>query len=582
MSGLGLHLMAPPARASGLRGAVRLVTRLLVVGLLVAPLRWLGRHWRWSVYGGAAVLGAAGAFSSGLVVRVAVIVLAPAVVVGVWSTLSPESYRRLASVPWRSWVTRRRARRVWPEVARASGLSVHLMLPASEVAVALWSVKAKPRQRWDDPRLRRVVTPPGVIVLRVQTRLGQSVDEIVAAAPKLRDSYAAASVRCVPYSPSVLDIVLVMADPLAGTRYAAPEPHPPEAWRTPSSLALQHLLFDTSPVVLGRAEDGTDVVVDVADPWHLAVQGATRSGKSALSYTLLGALARRAAVLVCGIDPSGILLGPWREGRGAGWIATGTADMQGAVDALVGIVEEMDRRIARLAEDGQDKIDVFDAACPLLLVVLEEYPGALSAARSQDETDGRPSGQRTAPRIERAVGRLVKEGAKVGVRVVLLAQRMSARAVDTDDRSNFGVRVSLRVDNGDALAMLHDGPTVREHVEAARRFAPGVGLVEGPDRPLMRWRADLTDYADYRARVLVGIDATRLIPGALVARHVPAPVPASDPDSAGDGTSSAPPRPAGPSGRAPRSPRAPRAPRAPRDRSSTAPEQVAPGRDGVS
>ena len=579
MSGLGLHLTAPPARARGLRGAVRLVARLLVVGLLVAPLRWLGRHWRWSAYGTAAVLGAAGALSTGLAVRVAVVVLAPAVVVGVWSTLSPGSYRRLASVPWRSWVTRRRARRVWPQVARASGLSVHLTLPPSEVAVALWSVRAKPRQRWDDPRLRRVVTPPGVIVLRVQTRLGQSVDEIVAAAPKLRDSYAAASVRCVPHSPSVLDVVLMMVDPLAGVRYAVPtaDPRMP-SWRSAASEVLRHLLIGGPPVVvLGRGEDGTDVLVDVADPWHLAVQGATRSGKSALSYTLLGSLAHRADVLVCGVDPSGILLGPWLHGRGAGWIATGTADMQGAVDALTGVVAEMDRRIAYLARTGLDTLPAPDATCPLLLVVLEEYPGALSAARSQDEADGRPAGQRTAPRIERAVGRLVKEGAKVGVRVVLFAQRMSARAVDTDDRSNFGVRITLRVDNGDALAMLHDGPTAREHVEAARRFAPGVGLVEGPDRPLMRWRADLTEYADYRSRVAFGIDVTDNIPGALVARHVPAP----GPGGSGDDTSSAP-RPAGPSGRAPRSPRAPRAPRAPRDGSSTAPEQAAPGRDGAS
>lgn len=578
MSGLGVHLTAPPARARGLRRAVRVATRLVVVGLLWAPLRWLGRHWRWSAYGTSAVLVAAAVLSTGMVLRVALVILAPALVVGVWSTLSPGSYLRLASVPWRSWVTRRRARRVWPDVARASGLSVHLTLPPSEVALALWSVRAKPRQRWDDPRLRRVVTPPGVIVLRVQTRIGQSVEEVTTAAPRIRDSYTAASVRCVPHSPSVLDVVLVMVDPLAGIRYAVPtaDPRTP-SWRSAASEVLRHLLVGGPPVILGRGEDGTDVLVDVADPWHVAIQGATRSGKSALSYTLLGALAHRADVLVCGVDPSGILLGPWLHGRGAGWIATGTADMQGAVDALAGVVAEMDQRIAYLARTGLDVLSTPDATCPLLLVVLEEYPGALSAARSQDEAEGRPVGQRTAPRIERAVGRLVKEGAKVGVRVVLLAQRMSARAVDTDDRSNFGVRVSLRVDNGDALAMLHDGPTAREHVEAVRRFAPGVGLVEGPDRPLMRWRADLTEYADYRSRVAFGIDVTENIPGALVARYAPAP----DVNSSGDDTSSVPPRPAGPSGRPPRSPRAPRAPRAPRDGSSPGlvPER-APGRDG--
>ncbi|GMA87494.1 hypothetical protein GCM10025868_27440 [Angustibacter aerolatus] len=100
---------------------------------------------------------------------------------------------------------------------------------------------------------------------------------------------------------------------------------------------------------------GADVVLDVFDPWHIGIQGATRSGKSALSYTLLSALAYRADVLVCGVDPSGILLAPWKTGPGAAWIATGTADLTNAVDALAGVVAEMDARIRRLLDEGRDK-----------------------------------------------------------------------------------------------------------------------------------------------------------------------------------------------------------------------------------
>ncbi|MGL5863888.1 MAG: hypothetical protein ACRCY9_21820, partial [Phycicoccus sp.] len=201
---------------------------------------------------------------------------------------------------------------------------------------------------------------------------------------------------------------------------------------------------------------------------------------------------------------------------------------------------------------GLDALTTFTAARPVLLVVLEEYPGTLAAARAWDEAHGRSPGDRMAPRIERAVGRLVKEGAKVGVRLLVLAQRMSANAIDTDDRSNFGTRITLRVDNADAVRMLHDGIDAAG-VGEVRQFPPGLGLIETPGQPLRRWRADHTTYRQYRDRVRAGIETTTS-PAAFSA---PAPTPA---ETSPEGPSAE--RPA----RKPRAPRQPRAPRVPRQR----------------
>ena len=190
---------------------------------------------------------------------------------------------------------------------------------------------------------------------------------------------------------------------------------------------------------------------------HVAIQGATRSGKSALCYGYLGTIAHRPDVLVCGVDPTGILLTPFLAGRGGAWVATTGNDGERVAEVLYSITDHMDHRICDLVASGQDKITVFDSAVPAVVVVLEEYPGLLAQLTKDDEANGRKTGQRVAPQVERSVGRIIKEGAKVGVTVLILAQRMSARAVDTDDRSNLPVRITLRVDNGDAVAMLHDG-----------------------------------------------------------------------------------------------------------------------------
>ena len=104
-------------------------------------------------------------------------------------------------------------------------------------------------------------------------------------------------------------------------------------------------------------------------------------------------------------------------------------------------------------------------------------------------------------------GRLMKEGAKVGIVRHTIAQRMSANAIDTDDRSNVATRITLRVDNGDGVRMRHDG-IPRAGVDLVRQFPPGVALYESPGQPLQRVRFYRTTYDLYLTRVASGLAAT--------------------------------------------------------------------------
>ena len=107
------------------------------------------------------------------------------------------------------------------------------------------------------------------------------------------------------------------------------------------------------------------------------------------------------------------------------------------------------------------------------------------------------------PAIQRNVRRLVQEGAKVGVRLVLIAQRMDASIVGGAERSNLGCRITLRVDNGDAVKMLHP-QAPPEVVEAISRFSKGRGIVDLPGEPLTVMQSDLMDYAGYVRAVRQG------------------------------------------------------------------------------
>ena len=509
---MDLSVVAARTSAGGVRaGAALRATAGVSFPVVRASLRclWACRRWVWRwvlVVAALRLLGTWVDVPAGSWLAALLVAVIPALVVGIWSTRWPFSYERRLAGPLRRLLWRRWVRRNWRSVSRAVGLSVK-----AESRRRVWSWGDKRDKGfgvsqsqsvtcWSDSRLCAVSTQDQVLVLTVRARRGSKSAEVIAKAEEIAaDVPGAHSARTRKISPSTAEVRLVMGDVLDGIRDSA---DPAAAGNGQGCRGAD--------AVIGRAEDGTPVIVNVVkDASHSALQGQTRSGKSALSYGILGSYAHSPEVLVCGVDPSGILLGPFKNGRGGAWIATGTADLTNAVDALSGVVAEMDLRIATLAANGLDKIEAFTPALPVLLVVLEEYPGLIAAAKAEDDAKDRKAGERVAPQIARLVGRLFKESAKVGGRVMILAQRMSSQAVDTDDRSNFGIRATLRVDNGDAVRMLHDGAD-KSLVDEIRQFPAGMGLIESSGRPLMRWRADFTTYNQYLTRVAAGIAATNL------------------------------------------------------------------------
>ena len=252
----------------------------------------------------------------------------------------------------------------------------------------------------------------------------------------------------------------------------------------------------TFPVRLGRVEAGSTLSLDLGRPWHWAVQGGTRSGKSVLLYRLLAGVAGWPAVVVGGLDPSQLLLAPWRNTSHPEWRAMGAVDLTSSVTALESVVAEMDCRITNLVAAEADQLNDFTPEQPLILFVCEEFPGLLAAAEAQDQAEGRKVGDRLAPRLQRGLGRLIREGAKVGIRVLLVAQRADAAIIGGSERSNLAVRVTMKVDNLDAVAMLH--PTAnQEHVAIMRNFAPGVGWVETPELAMTRFRTEHIAYSVY-------------------------------------------------------------------------------------
>lgn len=253
-------------------------------------------------------------------------------------------------------------------------------------------------------------------------------------------------------------------------------------------------------VLLGCDEGGAQIRVEPADLPHTICQGVTRSGKSVWTYGLLAQLAHRPAVQLAGCDPTGLLWRPFAGTRHADWLASGLASLDAHEKVLRGVVDEMDARIRTLPLD-RDTIEISPDR-PLIVVVLEELPGllrVLDAVKTRDDDPGK--------RFRALMARLLAEGAKAGIRVVILAQRAEAAVVGAFERAMCSLRISFRTDNRASVELLHPGADPAR-ADAHTTALPGIALMSRPGHELTRFRGPyLGGYAEYVAAITGGAAA---------------------------------------------------------------------------
>ena len=273
-------------------------------------------------------------------------------------------------------------------------------------------------------------------------------------------------------SPGYLRIDILKSDPLLETVEL-----PALAMTGPEDL-----------VFLGVDELGNIYRIRAVDLVHLAVQGATGSGKSIFVYCLITQLLTMppGEVLIAISDVSGLLPRPFVGTVHEPWQVSGTGDPVRHIDLLEALVSEMDHRIARLP-DRKDQVTL-NSDTPLITVILEEYPGLLRAL-----DDGKRAGGNV-ERCRRLVGRLVSEGRKAGIRVAILCNRAEAAVMEAFTREQCVVRLSFRVSGGDSIEMLHPG--FRVEAEAHAAAPPGVALLSGPGVPIARIKSPYIDQGE--------------------------------------------------------------------------------------
>ena len=245
-----------------------------------------------------------------------------------------------------------------------------------------------------------------------------------------------------------------------------------------------------APVRVGETEYQDPVAYDFATPSHIALAGATRSGKSALAYWLLGQLAAMPWVRIVGSDVSSLLLHPF---AGDPLVALGQDDLDAHARALEGVEKLMRARLDALLATGCDKRDLYDTASPLVVVVIEEFPSLLALAAARDSSAS--SKGKLEARLKSLFLRLVTQSAKCGIRMMVIAQRMDASILQGVARSNIETRFLLRSDEAGIEMMIPDLDDRQRSFLARAR--PGVGFMTAPCVPPTLFRGVAVSYQQY-------------------------------------------------------------------------------------
>jgi S-DNA-T family DNA segregation ATPase FtsK/SpoIIIE len=274
---------------------------------------------------------------------------------------------------------------------------------------------------------------------------------------------------------------------------------------------------------LGWAEDGSAVLIRLAEVSGIVVAGLAGFGKTMLVAHLLGQLAPSPAVQFVLIDGKG---GPdYDHLFPRAWLS--------AKDDL-GQVREVLRRVHRLMVDRQAAIAAVLGATdawhqgpspswPLVVVIVDE---AHTFFHERKGTSPEVKAHNAlVAELSRLVEELVRKGRNVAIQTMLLTQRATGDAIPTRIRDNCQVAISFATRTLDgAVAAL--GEEIRQHPDASPVLLNdptyvGVAVTSLPGRPgFQRVRTPMVDHHQVAAliRATTGLRAD---PAELLAQATP-------------------------------------------------------------
>jgi len=362
----------------------------------------------------------------------------------------------------------------------------------TSVAVSAGLVRAESFFGFRVPPLLAIVESVEGIGIYVRVPRGGSAHSLVERAPNIASAIGVRQLLATQNNQLYVKLVVPARDALQDTVTLSSALNG-DTGNAALDRSLAALPVDSTAFGTTAFSDCVSISLDASQ--HYAFQGQARSGKSVSLYGFLSQLRENTNWHFTGIDPTGALPAASDD---IAWVLTGESGLRPSdvalwLDQVEGV---LNRRLSALRRDpGVDKFEFDDPKYPVLLIVLEEFPGVLKSLKVA-ETGVKPA-ERVTDRLKAVYGRLLMEALKVNLRVMTIAQRADAEILGGAERAQIACRVTFKVDNQDAVRMFHDGVSGSEW-DQLRNAAPGVGIIEQIGQSRTLFRAYSTSFTEYR------------------------------------------------------------------------------------
>jgi len=187
------------------------------------------------------------------------------------------------------------------------------------------------------------------------------------------------------------------------------------------------------PVILGKTQDGEDLVADLSIMPHLLIAGTTGSGKSVMLHSILASLIESDAdVKLALIDPKKVELSHYENIKQLMYpVVTEAAD---ALSILTDLVGEMEYRFKLMSKASVTSIDAYNKkqkrTMPYIVLVIDEFSDLMHSSRKVFQTK---------------LCMLAQKSRACGIHIIMATQRPSVDVVTGLIKANFPARISCRV-----------------------------------------------------------------------------------------------------------------------------------------
>ena len=221
------------------------------------------------------------------------------------------------------------------------------------------------------------------------------------------------------------------------------------------------------PVALGQGVSGEPVFADLAKMPHLLIAGATGSGKSVCLNTIITGLLMNYSpeqLRFVMVDPKRVELTSFGQIPHLAFSEI-VVEMDRVVGTLQAVINEMDTRYRRFAQEGVRNIERFNEKnpgrrLPYWVVVIDELADLMMAVPYQ---------------VEHQLVRLAQLARATGIHLIVATQRPSVDVITGLIKANFPTRIAF------AVSSMVDSRTILDQAGAEKLLGKGDMLYVPPD-----------------------------------------------------------------------------------------------------